>query len=61
MNWRKYITRLKNKGTIIAIASSTILVLTNFGMVIESDKVMASVQAICSIGIAVGVLNNPDE
>lgn len=56
---KEFITRLKNPGTIISIVSAVILLLTAVGVKVNNEVVMNIVQIICSLGIAVGVLNNP--
>lgn len=51
--------RLKNTGTILAIASSAILIATSFGMKVDNENIMTIVKSVCAIGIALGVLNDP--
>ena len=51
--------RLKNPSTIIAIASSVIAILMNLGVEIDNETVMVVVNSACTIGLAVGVLNDP--
>lgn len=51
--------RLNNKGTILALASLIVSLLVQFGLNIDSEKVIGIVQTICSILIILGVLNNP--
>lgn len=51
--------RLKNKGTILAITSAIIMLATNAGLKIDSDKVIYTVNTICSVCVAFGVLNDP--
>ncbi|MGL4761129.1 MAG: hypothetical protein ACRCWG_06670 [Sarcina sp.] len=51
--------RLKNTGTIIAIAGAIILILNNVGVIVDNTKVMYIINAVCGIGVALGVLNNP--
>lgn len=51
--------RLSNTGTIVAIAGAIIIILNNCGVIVDSEKVMYIINAICGIGVAVGVLNNP--
>ncbi|EES47862.1 hypothetical protein NE172_10945 [Clostridium botulinum] len=53
------IERLKNPGTIITLVSLVILVLTTNGVLVDNERVMTTVQAFCSIGVILGVLNNP--
>lgn len=50
--------RISNKGTIVAIASAVIIILNNLGVFVDSEKVMAIIDASCTIGILLGVLND---
>ncbi|MGN2336776.1 hypothetical protein FDC58_16795 [Clostridium botulinum] len=59
MKTTELIERLKNPGTIITLVSLVILVLTTNGVLVDNERVMTTVQAICSIGVILGVLNNP--
>lgn len=52
------IKRLSNTKTIIALASSVILILTTLGYKVDNESVMIVVKAACSIGVLLGVLNN---
>lgn len=54
------LNRLKNPGTVVAIVSAVLLILTSLGIEIENEQVMTIVKAVCSIGIALGVMNNPE-
>ena len=56
---KSVLNRLNNKGTIIALASLVVSLLVQFGLDIDSDKVIGIVQTICSILIIFGVLNDP--
>ena len=56
---KSILNRLNNKGTIIALASLVVSLLIQFGLNIDSDKVIGIVQTICSILIILGVLNDP--
>lgn len=47
--------RLKNPGTIITIVSAALLIESNCGLEVDSEAVMTSVRAACTIGIALGV------
>ena len=52
--------RLKNTGTIVSLVSAGIIIYTNLsGNTVDGDKVLYLVNTICSIGVALGVLNNP--
>lgn len=59
MKTKEIIKRLKNTGTIVAIASAVVMIVTNLGFNVDGDKVMYIVNALCGIGVALGVLNNP--
>ena len=58
---KSLLTRLNNKGTLIALAGLIVSLLVQFGVDIDSEKVISIVQTICSILIILGVLNNPIE
>lgn len=51
--------RIWNKGSILAIAGLVISLLIQFGFEIESEKIMGIITTICSVLIALGVLNDP--
>lgn len=52
-------TRLNNKGTIISLVALVVSLLVQFGLDIDSEKVINAVQTICNILIILGILNNP--
>lgn len=53
--------RLTNVGTIITLASLVVLLLSLTGVVeVDSEKVMNIVYVACSIGVLLGILNNPE-
>lgn len=54
-------TRLNNKGTIISLAALIVSLLCQFGLNIDSEKILGIVQTICSILILLGLLNDPTE
>lgn len=58
---KSLLTRLNNKGTLIALAGLIVSLLVQFGVDINSEKVISIVQTICSILIILGVLNDPIE
>ena len=58
---KSLLTRLNNKGTLIALAGLIVSLLIQFGVDIDSEKVIGIVQTICSILIILGVLNDPIE
>ena len=52
--------RLKNTGTIVSLVSAGIIIYTNLsGNSVDCDKVLYLVNTLCSVGVALGVLNNP--
>lgn len=51
--------RLKNPGTIVTIVSAVLLIISNCGLEVDNETIMTSVKAACTIGIALGVLNDP--
>ena len=55
------IKRLNNKGSIIALASLVVSLIIQFGVDVDSNKVMGIVQTICNILIVLGILNEPIE
>ena len=56
----KLIRKLKNPGTVIGIASAGLFIATNVGLQIDNEAVMNVVKGVCSIGILLGLMNNPD-
>lgn len=52
--------RLKNPKTIITLGSLIVLILIINGIEVDSEIIMITVKAICSIGIILGILNNSD-
>jgi uncharacterized membrane protein len=51
--------RLKNPGTIITIVSAALLIASNCGLEVDNEAIMTCVKAACTIGITLGVLNDP--
>ena len=58
---RSILKRLNNKGTIISLAALIVSLLVQFGLNIDSEKVLGIVQTICSILIVLGLLNDPTD
>ena len=54
-------TRLNNKGTIVSLAALIVNLLCQFGLNIDSEKILTIVQTICSILIILGLLNDPTD
>lgn len=57
--FKEIIIRLKNPGTIVSLTSLIILILTVNGVGLDDNRIMTTVKALCSIGILLGILNNP--
>ena len=58
---KSILKRLNNKGTIVSLAALIVSLLCQFGLTIDSEKVLTIVQTICSILIILGLLNDPTE
>ena len=58
---KSIIKRLNNKGTIISLAALIVSLLVQFGLNVDSDKIIGIVQTVCSILILLGLLNDPTE
>ena len=58
---KSILKRLNNKGTIVSLAALIVSLLAQFGLEINSDKIIGIVQTICSILIILGLLNDPTE
>lgn len=56
---KSILNRLNNKGTIISLTALIVSLLLQFGVDIDSEKVIGIVQTVCSILILLGVMNNP--
>lgn len=50
--------KLSNTKTLIAIASLTVLIITQWGIEIPSENIMVTIKSLCSIGVLLGVLND---
>ena len=58
---KSILVRLNNKGTILSLAALIVSLLIQFGIDIDSEKIIGIVQTICSIFILLGVLNDPTQ
>lgn len=58
---KSILTRLNNKGTIISLTALLVSLLCQFGLDVDSEKILGIVQTICSILILLGLLNDPTE
>lgn len=56
---KSILNRIWNKGSILAIAGLVISLLVQFGVQIDSEKIIGIIQTICAILIGLGVLNDP--
>jgi len=56
----KLIRKLKNPGTVIGIASAGVFIAANVGVQVDNEAVINVVKGVCSIGIMLGLMNNPD-
>ena len=54
-------TRLNNKGTILSLSALVVSLFCQFGLNIDSEKILGIVQTICSILILLGLLNDPTQ
>ncbi len=52
--------KLTNVGTIVGITSAVIYILQASGYLFDAGRVESIVQAVCSIGMLLGFLNNAD-
>ena len=59
--FKSLVTRLNNKGTIVSLAALIVSLLCQFGLTVDSEKILTIVQTICSILIILGLLNDPTE
>ena len=59
--FKSLVTRLNNKGTIVSLAALIVSLLCQFGVNIDSEKILTIVQTICSILILLGLLNDPTD
>lgn len=53
--------RLSNVGTIIALASVIVFILNNCGILVDNEQIMNIISGLCSIGVLLGFLNNPQD
>lgn len=58
---KSILTRLNNKGTILALAGLGVSLLVQLGLDIDSEKIVGIINTICSILILLGVLNDPTQ
>ena len=58
---KSILKRLNNEGNIVSLAALIVSLLVQFGLEINSDKIIGIVQTICSILIILGLLNDPTD
>lgn len=57
---QELLKKLSNVGTLIALASAVIFILNSMGVLVDSETVMNVIYGLCSIGVLLGILNNPN-
>lgn len=57
---QELLKKLSNVGTLIALASAVLFILNSMGVLVDSETVMNVIYGLCSIGVLLGILNNPD-
>lgn len=55
---KELLKRLKNKGTLVSVACTIALILNQFGVKVDVEWVNVTINLVCTLGIALGVLNN---
>ena len=56
----KYFIRFKNVGTVVSLVGLIGLLLTQFGFKVDLVWLDNTIKLVCSIGIVLGIMNNPD-
>lgn len=57
---KNLLNRLKNPSTIIGITSAGIIIAQNLGYTVPVENIKNIVNAVCTVGILLGIMNNPD-
>jgi len=52
------IKKLTNTKTLIGITSLVVFILVTWGVEVEATKIELTVQAVCAIGVMLGILND---
>lgn len=60
MHIKEFLTRFKNAGTVLTVASLIILILTTNGVELDNEKLMTTIKGACAILVVLGIMNNPD-
>lgn len=55
---RELLKRLTNTGTLVSVVCTIGLLLNQFGLKVDIEWVNATINLVCTLGIALGVLNN---
>lgn len=55
---KEILKRLKNTGTLVSVACAGGLLLNQFGLNIELEWLNTTINLVCTLGIALGVLND---
>ena len=55
----RYLKKINNVGSIVAIASLIIVILTANHINVDGNRIMDTVKSVCSILVILGILNNP--
>jgi uncharacterized membrane protein len=60
--WAKFKVRIRNPKVITAIVSGVLIILVNSGVIGEdlSAKVTDTLNTLLSVGVALGILGNPE-
>ena len=56
---KNYLERFKNVGTVISVVSIVGLLSVQFGFKVDLEWLDVTIKLICSLGVALGILNNP--
>ena len=59
-NFKKYMKRFQNVGTILAIVGAIGLILQQFGYKIDMEWLNNTATAMCSLLVLLGIANNPE-
>ena len=58
---KSIVSRLNNKGTIIALVALVVTLVIQFGVDVDANKYTDIATTVCNILILLGVLNDPTE
>lgn len=57
---KELLKRLSNKGTLISVVCTLGLLLNQFGVKVDMEWLNGTINLVCVLGIALGVLNNTE-